>query len=316
VALGLLLLGGCAHSRPDISFLDPQGPVAAAQRTHFIGIVLIALIVVLPVIVLTPLFAWRYRYGNRSAPYTPQWKFSWPLEFVIWGVPFAIVIGLAVWLWRSTIALNPYAPLASHATPLRIEVIGYDWKWLFIYPDLGIATIGQLAFPVGRPLSLELTSDTVMQSFFVPALGSQIYAMAGSVTHLHLEADAPGRFLGENTQFNGIGFEQQKFTARAMTPTAYHAWLERVYAIGIRLTPRVYNVIRERATAAAACNALHADRMPYGDLYFTGVSPSLFGNVTRSFHGGPSTAAALLAGKTAGPGRAASTRPPSVLTRQ
>ena len=269
--------------------------MAAAERMHLLGIVLIVLIVVLPVIVLTPWFAWRYRYRNTSAPYTPNWTFSRPLEFLIWGVPFAIVIGLAVWLWQSTTALDPYAPLASNKQPLHIEVVGYDWKWLFIYPRARIATVGQLAFPVGRPLSLELTSDTVMQAFFVPALGSQIYAMPGMITHLHLEADSPGQFLGENTQFNGLGFEQQKFTARALTPADYSAWLKRVSAVGIRFTPVVYDLIRQRATKSQARAALHAGRsMPYGDLYFTGISPQLFDNIVRSFHGGSSTSAALL----------------------
>ncbi|MGA7799579.1 MAG: cytochrome ubiquinol oxidase subunit II [Gammaproteobacteria bacterium] len=297
----LLLLSGCTSSAQDLSFLDPQGPVAAAQRTHLIGIVAIVLIVVLPVIVLAPLYAWRYRYRNSSAPYTPRWAFSRPLEFVIWGVPFAIVIGLAVWLSKSTLALDPYKP-RSPDTPLHIQVIGYDWKWLFIYPRSGVASMGLLAFPAGRPLSLDLTSDTVMQSFFIPALGSQIYAMGGMVTHLHLAADAPGRFLGENTQYNGKGFAQQKFIARAMTPADYHAWIRHVRTTGIRLTPGVYDVLRKRATKTAARKALHADRMPDGEVYFTGVSPQLFGNVVRSFHGGPSTSAALVRGMASGYG--------------
>lgn len=303
---GLLLLGGCTSSDTDLTFLDPRGPVAAAERIHLFGIVLIVLIVVLPVIALAPYFAWRYRYRNSSAPYAPRWSFSRPLEFVIWGVPFAIVIALALWLWQSTRALDPYAPLSSHEPPLHVQVIGYDWKWLFIYPESGIASIGQLAFPAGRPLSLELTSDTVMQSFFIPALGSQIYAMGGMVTHLYLEADAPGRLRGENTQFNGKGFEKQKFTARAMTPADYSAWRKRVTVIGIRLTPKVYDVIRKRDTKEAARRALNADSMPYGVLYFTGVSPHLFGNVVRSFLGGPSDTEALLGSKAARSGPSAS----------
>ena len=292
--VALLLLGGCKSSAIHLTFLDPQGPVAAAQRTHFIGVVLLVLIVVLPVLILTPLFAWRYRYRNTSAPYTPKWSFSWPLEFAIWGIPVAIVVVLAVWLWQSTHALDPYAPISSEKPPLRVQVIGYDWKWLFVYPDLKIASMGQLAFPADRPLTLDLTSDTVMQSFFIPALGSQIYAMAGMVTHLHLHADAPGRFLGENTQFNGSGFDKQKFTAHAMSAADFNAWVKRVAADGIALTPAAYDTLRKQSTVKGARAALHADRMPPGVLLFTGVPPKLFGNIVRSFHGGPSDAAALL----------------------
>jgi cytochrome o ubiquinol oxidase subunit II len=219
-------LGGCtrvaspppfklASATPVLSFLDPQGPVAAAQRAHLIDVVLLLLIVVVPVLVLTPIVVWRYRL-NGSARYTPAWSFFLPLEFVIWGVPIAIVVVLAVWLWENTEKLDPYKPLASAADPpLRVKVVGYDWKWLFIYPQFNIASIGEFAFPAGRPLDILLTSDTVMQSFFIPALGSQIYAMAGMVTKLHLLANAPGSFRGENTQFNGNGFYLQAFTATA-----------------------------------------------------------------------------------------------------
>lgn len=306
---GMLLLAGCTASGPGLSFLDPRGPIAAAERTHLYGVVAIVLIVVLPVIVLTPLFAWRYRYRNTTARYMPSWGYSRPIEFVIWGVPFAIVIGLAAWLVLNTSGLDPYKPLSSDKPPLHVQVIGYDWKWLFIYPKAGIASIGQLAFPVDRPLAIELTSDTVMQSFCIPVLGSQIYAMGGRVTHLHLKADVPGEFMGENTQYNGNGFAQQKFTARAMTAADYKAWLKRVRAIGMRMTPGVYDVIRQRATKEAARRALHAVRMPSGDLYFTSVSTHLFGNVVRSFRGGPSASADLIGAHTSREERTASARP-------
>ena len=291
------LLFSRSASATHLTFLDPQGPIAAAQRTHLIGIVLLVLVVVLPVLVLTPLFAWRYRYRNTSAPYTPKWSFSRPLEFVIWGVPFAIVAVLAVWLWQSTHALDPYSPISSDKQPLRVQVIGYDWKWLFIYPDLKIASMRQLVFPSDKTLAIEITSNTVMQSFFIPALGSQIYAMAGMTTSLHLEADAPGHFLGENTQFNGKGFDKQKFIARAMSRVDYKNWIKQAAAVGVPLTPKVYDAIRKRGTTTETRKTLSADRMPPGALYFTGVSPNLFRNVVRSFHGGASDAASLLGGE-------------------
>jgi cytochrome o ubiquinol oxidase subunit II len=298
---GLALCAGLLFSRPasaaHLTFLDPQGPVASAQRTHLIGIVLLVMVVVLPVLILTPIFAWRYRYRNSSAPYTPKWSFSRPLEIIIWGVPFAIVAILAVWLWQSAHALDPYSPISSGKQPLRVQVIGYDWKWLFIYPDLELASMGQLVFPADKTLAIEITSDTVMQSFFIPALGSQIYAMAGMTTRLHLDANAPGHFLGENTQFSGKGFDKQKFIAQAMSPADYKSWIKQAAAVGIPLTPKVYDTISKQSTTTETRKALHADRMPAGVLLFTGVSPNLFGNVVRSFHGGAADAASLLGGK-------------------
>lgn len=309
-ALGLLLLlSGCTASSSKLSFLNPQGPVAAAQRTHLFEIVLVVLIVVVPIIVLAPLYAWRYRFRNKSAPYTPRWEFSKPLEFLIWGAPFAIVIILAIWLVKGTSSLDPYKPLSVHK-PLHVQVIGYDWKWLFIYPKYGVASVGQLAFPANRQLSLSITSDTVMQSFFIPALGSQVYAMGGSVTHLHLAAHGPGQFLGENTQYNGNGFAKQKFTARAMTSADFKAWLRHVRVTGLRLTPDVYKVIQKRASKASARHELHAQNMPVGTLYFTGVPSTLFHRVVQSFHGGASTSAALLGARTSNSGQLTKTHPP------
>lgn len=292
-----ILLGGCSSSS-HFTFLDPQGPIAAAQRSHLINVVLLVMIVVLPILVLTPLFAWRYRYRNAASTYTPEWSFSWPLEFVIWGIPFGIVIVLAVLLWRGTEALDPYAPLSSSQPPLQVQVVGYDWKWLFIYPGSGIASIGQFAFPADRPVALKLTSNTVMQSFFIPALGSQIYAMAGMVTQLHLQANTAGSFRGENTQYNGDGFYQQKFTARAMTPADFTAWTDLVKAKGIPLTSTTYAAIQRRSTVKETRQALSADRMPTGALYFSDVPPGLFEDVVKSFHGG-AAAAGVLRGRTA-----------------
>ncbi len=258
-AVALLLpLGGCSYG--GITFLIPQGFAATQQRSYFIDILLILLIVVLPVILLTPLLAWRYRYRNLSASYRPNWSFSWPLEILAWGVPVVVVIIMAIWLWRGTHELDPYAPLTGK--PLPVSVVGYDWKWLFVYPTLGVASIGQLPFPADQPMAMKLTTDTVMQSFFIPSLGGQIYAMAGMVTRLNLKAQATGSFMGENTQYNGEGFQQQRFTAVAMSPDEFSAWVQRVRAIGIPMTPAVYGIISRRSEFAAMRRALHADGMP------------------------------------------------------
>lgn len=286
------LLTGCSAER--ISFLSPSGPVSSAQRGYFVDIILLLLIVVVPVLVLTPFFAWRYRYRNGEAPYRPNWALSWPLEILIWGVPTGIVVVLGVWLWGASHELDPYRPLAAKQPPLQVEVVGYDWKWLFIYPRLGIASVGQFALPADRPVSIKLTSDTVMQSFFIPALGSQIYAMAGMVTRLNLKANRVGSFLGENTQYNGKGFQRQKFTARAMAPDEFKAWVHHLQSNGIPLTAATYKTLSKRSTSEKVHNALHADQMPENTVYLRGVPNTLFANIVKSFHGGSAAAAELI----------------------
>lgn len=284
LALSLLVLTGCTSEHS--SFLDPQGPIAAAQRWHLFEVVALVMVVVLPVLVLTPWIAWRYRRKNDRSRYAPKWNFSWPLEFAIWGVPVAIVTVLAVLLWRSTSALDPYAPLQGDTPPLRVQVVGLDWKWLFIYPDERIASVGELAFPADRPVALELTTDTVMQSFFIPALGSQIYAMAGMVTRLHLKADGPGRFKGENTQYSGKGFHEQKFTAVALTREDFEAWVEKVRADGVKLDDATYDKLARRSTTETAREDLGATAMPQGVLYFNETSPGLFATIVNRYRYG------------------------------
>lgn len=269
-------------SAPALTFLMPQGPVAAAQRIHFIEIVVMLMIVVAPVLAVAPFFAWRYRYGG-SARYTPKWSFSWPIELVVWGIPFAIVIVLAIWLWNSTHALDPYAPLPSAEAPVRIQVVGYDWKWLFIYPDLGVASMGEMGLPAGRPLSLELTSDTVVQSLLIPALGSQIYAMPGRITRLNLEASRPGLFNGQNQHFNGDGYSEQHFLARAMSPTAFSHWADRARSQGIPLSAAAYRTIEQRTTLTDTRKALGARGDTGGAVYFKAVPAGLFDRIVSSF---------------------------------
>lgn len=278
-----LLLGG-ASANTQVSFLYPQGPIAAAERTHIFVVMLLLCIVVVPVLVVTPIFAWRYRYSNTSSRYTPRWSFSWPLEFAIWGVPMGVVTALAVWLAQDTIGLDPYAPLAAAAPPVRIQVIGYDWKWLFIYPDYRIASMGELAIPAGREVAFELTSNTVLQSFFIPALGSQIYAMPGMKTLLHLEASSPGVFRGENAQYNGEAFEKQKFAVKAMSQDDFNAWIHEAQTKGVPMTPAAYHIVQLRNSLDSTIEALGSHGAPVGVVYFSGVSPTLFSDVVQSFH--------------------------------
>jgi cytochrome o ubiquinol oxidase subunit 2 len=281
-----LMLAGCSDIT-HLSFLDPQGPVAAAQRWHFVEVLaVLAVFVAIPVFVLTPWFLWRYRYRAKSSRYTPKWDFYGPLEIALWAGPVVIVVLLAIIVWRDTHALDPYKPLASDQPALRVQVIGYDWKWLFIYPDQGIASIGVLALPAGRPVAMLLTSATVMQSLHIPALGSQIYAMGGMVTQLHLQADRPGRSLGENNMYNGNGFHQQRFTAVAMTPEGFNAWVSEIRSNGIALNEQSLKLISQRSTRAELIAALSQPKSPDGNVYFSGATAALFPAVVMATMGG------------------------------
>ena len=287
-----LMLAGCSGDI-HLSFLDPQGPVASAQRWHFVEVLAVLLVfVAIPVFVLTPWFLWRYRYGAKSSGYTPKWNFYGPLEIASWAGPVVIVVLLAIIVWRDTHTLDPYRPLASDQPVLRVQVIGYDWKWLFIYPDQGIASIGMLALPAGRPVAMQLTSATVMQSLHIPALGSQIYAMGGMVTQLHLQADRPGRSLGENNMYNGNGFHQQRFTAVAMTPDEFNAWTSEVRSNGIALNEQSLKVISQRGTRAELIAALSQPGPPDGNVYFKGATAALFPAVVMATMGGTMAAPA------------------------
>ncbi len=295
----LLSVSGCSGDR-HLSFLDPQGPIAAIQRWHFfeVLVVLVALVAV-PIFLLTPWFAWRYRYGAKTSRYTPKWSSFWPLEVATWGGPVVIVAVLAIILWRDTHAIDPYKPLASNTPALRIQVIGYDWKWLFIYPDQGIASIGVLAVPAGRPIAMQLTSATVMQSLLIPALGSQIYAMGGMVTQLHLQATKPGRFMGENTMFSGRGFHQQQFTAVAMTPDGFEAWVRKVRVNGIRMNEQTLRAISQRSTRAELIAALAHRKSQDGNVYLTGVTAGLFPAVIKATMAGVAVQLANVSPETA-----------------
>jgi cytochrome o ubiquinol oxidase subunit 2 len=227
-------------------FLSPAGPVAAATRHEFLFVCVVMLFVIGPVLLLAPLFAWHYRLSNTRSAYRPEWAFSWPLEGLIWVPPSLIVVGLAVFLWRDTHRLDPYKPLPGQ--PIDIQVVALDWKFLFIYPAQGVATVNRLVIPAGQPVHLSLTSATVMQSILMPRLAGQIYAMAGMRTQLNLAANAPGSFRGENVQFNGMGFQNQKFAVESLDKPDFAHWLAETRAQPKRLDAAAYLTLSRRAT--------------------------------------------------------------------
>lgn len=282
--MAVFFLVGCSELND--SFLNPKGPIAAEQKTHLIQVTLYSMIAMLPVLILVPILLWRYRYKNSQACYKPDWGFSRGLDLVMWGVPFAIVSVLSVLLWHSTKTLDPYKPIASPRPALEVQVVGLDWKWLFIYPQYGIASIGEMAFATDRPVALKLTSDTVMQSFLISSLAGQIYTMPGMETQLHLKADQPGVFEGENTQFNGTGFSEQKFNAVGMSAADFDHWVATVRSEGVVLNDAVYDFLGNRSTPQEVYAALGTEAMPQSIVYFKNVSPDLYNGVIGRYHSG------------------------------
>ncbi|WP_261371075.1 cytochrome ubiquinol oxidase subunit II [Sphingobium sp. B2] len=222
----LLALGGCAAFK--LGAMNAAGPIAEAEWNLYTVVAIVLIFVGGPVLLLAPIIAWHYRRSNTESAFRPEWNFAWPLEFLIWIPPTAIVAGLGILLWQSTHRLDPYRAISSSQSPMIIQAVALDWKWLFIYPDAHIATINRMPIPAGRPIRIELTSGTVMQSLFVPRLAGQVYAMAGMRTELNLAASKPGVYRGENSQYNGQGFARQKFDVVALPPADYQHWVERM----------------------------------------------------------------------------------------
>jgi cytochrome o ubiquinol oxidase subunit 2 len=263
-----LLAGACDLKRAPV--LDPKGPIALAERDLLFDAFYVMMLVIVPIIILTLWFAWRYRASNTKAKYTPTWANSVTIDAITWLIPAVIVIAVAVLLWRSTHRLDPYRPLESKEPPFDVQVVAQDWKWLFIYPEQGIAVVNQLAFPAGRPVSLRITSDTVMNSFYVPQLAGQIYAMAGMQTRLQMLADQPGKFVGRNSQYSGGGYSEQHFEVLAMTPADFDAWVARAKQSG-------------RALDAAAYTALAAKSRANPITYYSTVEPKLFDSIIDKY---------------------------------
>ena len=232
--------------------LDPHGPVGKAERVILFDSTAIMLAVVIPVIVLTLAFAWWFRAKNKRARYRPDWEYSGRIEMIIWSIPALIILFLGGIAWTGSHDLDPPAPLAESAAPLDIEVISLDWRWLFIYPHEGIASLNRLVVPAGVPLRFRLTSTTVMNSFFVPQLGSQIYTMPNMVTRLNLEADEPGTFEGLSAQFSGDGFSDMRFDLVATEAEAFKAWVNATKTQGGVLDARTFEELVKPAKAEGA----------------------------------------------------------------
>lgn len=272
-AFGAALLSGC--SVIDGPVLDPKGPIALAERDLLFKAVAIMMIVIVPVFVMAALFMWRYRGTNRSARYTPNLAYYWPAEVLVWGVPAAIIVWLGLHLWHNTYKLDPYNAIDPNAEQLEVHAIAQDWKWLFVYPEQNIAVVNELAMPLNTPVNIRITSDTVMNSLVIPALGGQIYAMAGMETRLNLLADKPGKFWGRNVQYSGTGFADQQFQTLATSKDDFDAWVEKAKQSGQALDAATYDTL-----------AKPSENVPV--TYYSGVEPGLFDKIIEKYSHGDS----------------------------
>jgi cytochrome o ubiquinol oxidase subunit 2 len=238
------ILGGC-----NFVVMTPAGDIAAQQRDLVVISTVLMLIIIVPVMALTVFFAWRYRAANKQATYEPDWDHSTGLELVIWAAPLLIIIALGAITWMGTHLLDPYRkldriaagrPVPESARPLEVEVVALDWKWLFIYPEQGIATVNELAAPVDRPIHFRITSSSVMNSFYIPALAGQIYAMPAMQTRLHAVINHPGRYQGFSANYSGAGFSGMRFGFLGLSEGDFEGWVAKAKEAGGTLDRAAY----------------------------------------------------------------------------
>lgn len=272
--LAPLALGGC-----NFELFNPQGAIGEQEKSLILIATGLMLLVVIPVIALTLFFAWRYRASNTRANYQPKWSHSTPIEVVVWSIPCLIVAFLGVLIWRTSHTLDPYRPLDSKASPVRVEVVALDWKWLFIYPDYGVASVNRLAIPAGHPIDFKLTSQSMMNSFFIPELGSQVYAMAGMQTQLHLIANRPGTYRGMSAAFSGPGFSDMHFDTVATDERGFAQWVSQAAASPLTLDKASYSAL-----------AKPSEKSPV--RIYARVSPGLFDGIVNQYMPGPTPGAA------------------------
>ncbi len=254
----VLLLSGCNRG-----ILDPVGPVGQAEKTILINSTAIMLAIIIPTMIATIAFAWWFRRGNSKAQYRPDWEYSGAIEMVVWAIPALTIMLLGGIAWIGSHDLDPGRALKSDKPTLNVEVVSLDWKWLFIYPDQGIATVNQLVVPAGSPVSFRLTSATVWNSFFVPQMGTMIYTMPRMTTRLNLQADKTGVFNGLSSHFSGDGFPGMEFKVQSLPPDQFAMWAQGARGQGLALDGRGYAELSKPSS--------YVKPMTYG-----AVAPGLF----------------------------------------
>ena len=273
--LVLLFLGAAAYTvyyvrTNSVPVLEPKGMIGEKERDLIITSSLLMLIVVIPVFILTWVFAWIYREGNQKAKHHPDWEHNYIAEYCWWGVPVVIIAVLAVLTWKSSHELNPFKPIDSSKKPLVIQAVALQWKWLFIYPEQGIATVNYVQFPEKTPLNFEITADAPMNSFWIPQLGGQIYAMPAMRSKLHLIANEQGSFRGCSANISGTGFAGMVFTAVSSSEEDFDQWVLKVKESPKNLTLSEYQLLEAPSEYAPAA-------------YFGVAEPGLFDQIMMKY---------------------------------
>ncbi|HTO65488.1 MAG TPA: ubiquinol oxidase subunit II [Bradyrhizobium sp.] len=257
-------LGGCSEG-----VLDPKGPIASAERLILFNSLGIMLAIVIPTIIATLAVAFWFRASNGRASYQPDFTYSGRLELLVWSIPMMTVLLVGGVAWVGAHDLDPRKPIDSSATPVTVQVVSLDWKWLFIYPEQGIASVNKLVIPVGTPIKFDLTSSSVMNSFFVPQLGSQIYTMSGMATRLYLQADHIGTYAGLSAMYSGEGFSDMRFKVDAVTDGGFAQWVRETRETGSVLDKQVYTDLVKPSKAVAP-------------VTYRAVVPDLFSSIVNA----------------------------------
>jgi cytochrome o ubiquinol oxidase subunit II len=269
LALVLLAeLAGCGRAQ-----LQPAGPIGAAERKILLDSVVIMLAIVVPTILATLGVAWWYRSSNPRARRLPDFVYSGRVELVVWSIPALVIIFLGGIAWISSHDLDPARPLPSKTAPLDVQVVSLDWKWLFIYPTLGIASVDRLVVPAGVPLHLMLTSASVWNVFWVPQLGSMLYCMSGMAGNLYLEADHPGVYRGESAMISGDGFADMHFDTDAVPPADFDAWVTSTRAAGPALDDAAYRELLKQSVPAHPYTYRSVRRGLFADIVMLRLPP-------------------------------------------
>ena len=267
--IGIATLGGCTEG-----VLDPKGPIAFAERQILFNSLGIMLAIVIPTILATLGVAFWFRSSNKRAVYRPDFDYSGRLELLVWSIPAMTVLLVGGVAWVGAHDLDPRKPINSTARPVNVQVVSLDWKWLFIYPEQGIASVNRLTVPAGTPISFELTSSSVMNSFFVPQLGSQIYTMSGMATHLQLLADHPGTYPGLSANFSGDGFADMRFTVDAVPPEQFAQWVTATRMSGPELDAVSYADLGKPSHAVPPFTYRSVAPTLFNDIVSAGMSMS------------------------------------------
>lgn len=268
VLIGLAsLLSGCEYS-----LFDPKGPIGEQQKELIITSILVMLLVVLPVIFMNFWFAWKYRSTQHDEEYEPYWEHSTKIEFFVWLIPILIIVWLGYITFKTSFSLDPRQPIESENETMVVQVVALDWKWLFIYPEQQIATVNEMAMPVDTPVEFLVTSDSNMNAFSIPQLGSMIYAMSGMENRLHLMATEEGDYLGMSANYSGFGFSGMRFNAQARSQPEFEQWVAQVKAQGTPLSQEVFEQLTEKSR----------DVEP---VYYSTVNPLLFNSIIEKYTG-------------------------------